>query len=118
MAAVVYLLYHILLTRPLARIIEHIGFINPEQPGKMMVPMLPGQENNELGLLTLKINQLLDSIERNRRGRREAEASLLHLSRHDRLTGLPNRSLMLAQLSRALRDAHRRQRTAAASCSG
>ena len=118
MAAVVYLLYHILLTRPLGRIIEHIGFINPDQPGKMMVPMLPGQEKNELGLLTRKINQLLDSIERNRSGRREAEASLLHLSRHDQLTGLPNRSLMLEQLSRVLSDAHRRQRNAAVLCCG
>src|SRR5690606_8267686 len=76
------------------------------------------QEQNELGLLTRKINQLLDSIERNRSGRREAEASLLHLSRHDQLTGLPNRSLMLEQLSRVLSDAHRRQRNAAVLCCG
>ena len=118
MAGAVYLLYHILLTRPLGRIIEHIGFINPEHPGKMMVPMLPGQEKNELGLLINRINQLLDAIERNRSGRREAEANLLHLSRHDQLTGLPNRSLLLEQLGRVLVDAQRRQRNVAVLCCG
>lgn len=118
MAGAVYLLYHILLTRPLARIIQHIGFINPEQPGKMAVPMLPGQDRNELGLLINRINQLLDAIERNRSGRREAEASLLHLSRHDQLTGLPNRELLLAQLERVLTDAQRRHRNVAVLCCG
>lgn len=118
MAGAVYLLYHLLLTRPLGRIMEHIGFINPDHPGKMMVPMLPGQEKNELGLLINRINQLLDAIERNRSGRREAEASLLHLARHDQLTGLPNRGLLLEQLGRVLADAQRRQRNVAVLCCG
>ena len=118
MGGVVYLLYHILLTRPLGRIIQHIGFINPEQPGKMMVPMLPGQEKNELGLLINQINHLLGAIEHNRSGRREAEASLLHLSRHDQLTGLPNRELLLAQMDRVLSDAQRRHRNVAVLCCG
>ena len=118
MAGAVYLVFHVLLTRPLGRIMEHIGFINPDHPGRMMMPMLPGQEKNELGLLINRINQLLDAIERNRSGRREAEASLLHLSRHDQLTGLPNRSLLLEQLGRVLTDAQRRQRNVAVLCCG
>ena len=118
MAGAVYLLYHILLTRPLSRIIRHIGLINPDHPGKMVMPMLAGQEKNELGLLINQINQLLNAIERNRSGRREAEASLLHLSRHDQLTGLPNRELLLEQLTRVLADAQRRQRNVAVLCCG
>ena len=118
MAGAVYLIYHILLTRPLARIIKHIELVDPDQPGKMMVPMLPGQDKNELGLLINQINQLLDAIERNRSGRREAEASLLHLSRHDQLTGLPRRELLLEQLSRVLADAQRRHRNVAVLCCG
>jgi len=118
MAGAVYLVYHVLLTRPLARIIEHISEINPEQPGKMMVPMLPGQEKNELGLWITKINELLDAIERNRSQRHEAEASLLHMAQHDQLTGLPNRSILLEQLSRVLADARRRQRSVAVLCCG
>lgn len=118
MAGAVYLIYHILLTRPLGRIIRHIELVNPDQPGKMMIPMLPGQDKNELGLLINQINQLLNAIERNRSRRREAEASLLHLSRHDQLTGLPHRELLLEQLGRVLSDAQRRHRNVAVLCCG
>ena len=118
MALVLYLLYHLYLTRPLTSIIEHLADINPDQPGKMSIPMLPGQERNELGLWITKANQMLDSIERNSHRRREAEASLLHLSRHDHLTGLPNRALLQEQLAQILVDAGRRQRGVALLCLG
>src|SRR5690606_1102031 len=58
------------------------------------------------------------SSEPSRSGRAEASGSLPHLSRRDELTGLPNRSVMLEQLSRVLSDAHRRQRNAAVLCCG
>jgi len=118
MAFVLYLLYHILLTRPLAGIIDRITNINPDQPGKMHIPMLPGQEKNELGLWISKANELLESIERNSSRRREAEANLLHMAQHDHLTGLPNRSMLQEQLSRILADAGRRQRGVAVLCCG
>ncbi len=118
MAGALYLIYHVLLTRPLARIIEHTASINPDLPGKMMIPMLPGQERNELGLWITKVNALLEAIERNRDQRHEAEASLRHMARHDQLTGLPNRGLLLEQLVRVLADAKRRQRGVAVLCCG
>ena len=118
MAFMLYLLYHILLTKPLSRIIEHIAEINPDQPGKNLIPMLPGHERNELGIWINKANQLLDSIERNSSRRREAEANLLHMSQHDHLTGLPNRSMLQEQLNRILADAGRRQRGVAVLCCG
>jgi len=118
MAFVLYLVYHVLLTKPLSRIIEHIAQINPDQPGKMLIPMLPGQERNELGVWINKANQLLDSIERNSSRRREAEANLLHMAQHDHLTGLPNRSMLQEQLTRILGDAGRRQRGVAVLCCG
>ena len=118
MAGALYLVYHVLLTRPLARIIDYIAHINPEQPGKMMIPMLPGQERNELGLWITKINELLHSIERNRNQRYEAEANMQHMARHDQLTGLPNRSLLLEQLARILAEARRRQHGVAVLCCG
>lgn len=118
MAFVLYLIYHVLLTRPLARIIAHITEINPDQPGKAPIPMLPGQEKNELGIWITKANQLLDSIERNSSRRREAEASLLRMSQHDHLTGLPNRSMLQEQLNRILVDAGRRHRGVAVLCCG
>lgn len=118
MAFVLYLLYHILLTRPLSRIIDHLAKINPDQPGKMHIPMLAGHERNELGLWIDKANQLLDSIERNSSRRREAEASLEHMAQHDHLTGLPNRGMLQQQLDRILADAGRRQRGVAILCCG
>ncbi|UAW99995.1 EAL domain-containing protein [Halopseudomonas nanhaiensis] len=118
MAFVLYLIYHVLLTKPLARIIEHIAQINPDQPGRAPIPMLPGQEKNELGIWITKANQLLDSIERNSTRRREAEANLLHMAQHDHLTGLPNRSMLQEQLGRVLADAGRRHRGVAVLCCG
>ncbi len=118
MAFVLFLIYHVLLTKPLARIIGHIADINPDQPGKMHIPMLPGQENNELGVWINKANELLDSIERNSHRRREAEANLLHMAHHDTLTSLPNRSMLQEQLGRILTDAGRRQRGVAVLCCG
>ncbi len=118
MAFALYLLYHVLLTRPLAGIIDRIADINPDHPGKMHIPMLPGQEKNELGLWIRKANELLESIERNSNRRREAEANLLHMAQHDHLTGLPNRSMLQEQLSRILADAGRRQRGVAVLCCG
>ncbi|GGE31149.1 GGDEF-domain containing protein [Halopseudomonas oceani] len=118
MALALYLLYHLLLTKPLAGIIDRISDINPDHPGKMHIPMLPGQEKNELGLWINKANELLESIERNSNRRREAEANLLHMAQHDHLTGLPNRSMLQEQLSRILSDAGRRQRGVAVLCCG
>ncbi len=118
MAMALYLLYHFLLTKPLAGIIDRISDINPDHPGKMHIPMLPGQERNELGLWINKANELLESIERNSNRRREAEANLLHMAQHDHLTGLPNRSMLQEQLSRILGDAGRRQRGVAVLCCG
>ncbi|MEH6566161.1 MAG: EAL domain-containing protein [Halopseudomonas sp.] len=118
MAFALYLLYHVLLTKPLAGIIDRIADINPDHPGKMHIPMLPGQEKNELGLWIRKANELLESIERNSSRRREAEANLLHMAQHDHLTGLPNRSMLQEQLSRILADAGRRQRGVAVLCCG
>jgi diguanylate cyclase (GGDEF)-like protein len=118
MAFVLFLIYHVLLTKPLARIIGHIADINPDQPGKMHIPMLPGQEKNELGVWINKANELLDSIERNSHRRREAEANLLHMAHHDTLTSLPNRSMLQEQLGRILTDAGRRQRGVAVLCCG
>ncbi|QIB53323.1 bifunctional diguanylate cyclase/phosphodiesterase [Pseudomonas sp. OIL-1] len=118
MALVLYLLYHILLTRPLSRILRNISHINPDQPGRMLIPVLPGHEKNELGLWINKANQLLESIERNSNQRQEAEANLLHMANHDNLTGLPNRSMLQDQLTRMLADAGRLQKGVAVLCCG
>lgn len=118
MAFVLFLLYHLLLTKPLARIIHHIAEINPDKPGSAPIPMIPGHEKNELGLWIRKANELLESIQRNNVKRREAEANMLRMAQHDNLTGLPNRGMLQDQLDRILADAGHRQRGVAILCCG
>jgi diguanylate cyclase (GGDEF)-like protein len=118
MGLVLYLVYHLLLTKPLAKIIEHLTHINPDRPSEQKLPMLPGNEKNELGLWINTANQLLSSIERNTHLRREAEDSLLRMAQYDFLTGLPNRQQLQQQLDQILQDAGRLQRRVAVLCVG
>lgn len=115
---VLYLIYHALLTRPLAKIIRHLGRINPDRPSEYQLPILSGHEENELGVWTRKVNQLLASIERNTHLRREAEDSLLLMSQVDFLTGLPNRQELQLQLDKIIDDACGKQQGVAVLCLG
>ncbi|UCJ18823.1 EAL domain-containing protein [Pseudomonas sp. MM211] len=118
MGLVLYLVYYWLLTKPLAKIIEHLSSINPDRPSENKLPMLAGNEKNELGLWINTANQLLASIERNTHLRREAESSLRRMSQYDFLTGLPNRQQLQQQLEQILEDAGRLQRRVAVLCVG
>jgi diguanylate cyclase (GGDEF)-like protein len=118
MGLVLYLVYHWLLTKPLAKIIEHLSNINPDRPSEHKLPMLKGNEKNELGLWINTANQLLSSIERNTHLRREAENSLQRLAQYDFLTGLPNRQQLQQQLDQILEDGGRLQRRVAVLCVG
>lgn len=118
MGLVLYLVYHWLLTKPLSKIIEHLSQINPDRPSAHKLPMLKGNEKNELGLWINTANQLLSSIERNTHLRREAENSLLRMAQYDFLTGLPNRQQLQQQLDQILDDAGRLQRRVAVLCVG
>jgi c-di-GMP phosphodiesterase len=118
MGLVLYLVYHLLLTKPLSKIIEHLTSINPDRPSEHKLPMLKGHEKNELGLWINTANQLLASIERNTHLRREAENSLLRMAQYDFLTGLPNRQQLQQQLDQILDDAGRLQRRVAVLCVG
>ncbi|WP_300655521.1 bifunctional diguanylate cyclase/phosphodiesterase, partial [Pseudomonas sp.] len=118
MGLVLYLVYHWLLTKPLSKIIEHLSQINPDRPSAHKLPMLAGNEKNELGLWINTANQLLSSIERNTHLRREAENSLLRMAQYDFLTGLPNRQQLQQQLDQILHDAGRLQRRVAILCVG
>jgi diguanylate cyclase (GGDEF)-like protein len=118
MGLVLYLVYHWLLTKPLSTIIEHLTNINPDRPTEHKLPMLKGNEKNELGIWIDTANELLASIERNTHLRHEAESSLLRMSQYDFLTGLPNRLQLQHQLDQILDDAGRLQRRVAVLCVG
>ncbi len=115
---VLYLIYQVLLTRPLEKTIRHLSRINPDRPADYQLPLLKGHEKNELGLWARKVNQLLAAIERNTRLRREAEDSLLLMSQIDFLTGLPNRQELQLQLDKIIDDARDKQQGVAVLCLG
>ncbi|MBD9397488.1 putative bifunctional diguanylate cyclase/phosphodiesterase [Pseudomonas sp. PDM11] len=118
MGLVLYLVYYWLLTKPLGLIIQHLSNINPDRPSETKLPMLAGNEKNELGLWINTANQLLASIERNTTLRREAETSLQRMSQYDFLTSLPNRLQLQQQLEQILEDSGRMQRRVAVLCVG
>lgn len=117
-ALLLYLIYHLLLTKPLARIIHNLSRIDPNQPGKDQLPMLAGHEKNELGVWITSANNLLSSIEHHNQQRREAEHNLQRISQFDFLTGLPNRQLLQAQLNHLLEDMSGSHGKAAVLCMG
>jgi len=118
LGVLLYLIYHWMLTRPIARLVRHLSDINPNHPGERLLPTPRGYEQSELGIWINTANQLLYTIERNSRLRREAETSLQRMARHDFLTGLPNRQQLQNQLDGILLEARRNQRKVAVLCAG
>ncbi|WP_027706384.1 putative bifunctional diguanylate cyclase/phosphodiesterase [Zooshikella ganghwensis] len=118
MATVLYLIYTILLTKPLTRIIDNLSHINPDHPGQKKIPMLKGNEKNEMGIWIRTANQLLESIDRNNTKRQKAEAHVLRLAQYDFLTGLPNRVMLQKQLQRILQEAGGKNCLVAILCCG
>jgi len=115
---VLYLIYEWLLTRPLAKLVEHLSRINPDRPSEHKLPIIEGHEKNELGLWIETANGLLASIEHNMQLRLAAEDDLQRMTRYDLLTGLPNRLQLQQQLDRILEEAERLQRRVAVLCLG
>jgi len=116
LGAIVWGLYHVMLTRPLTHLIRTLGSINPNQPGKIKLAVPKGHENDELGIWASTANELLASIERNHEIRKAAEQYAEHLSNYDLLTALPNRFLFLQRLNEAIEQASTSQGMLAVFC--
>ncbi|MDX5300263.1 MAG: EAL domain-containing protein, partial [Gammaproteobacteria bacterium] len=104
---VLFYVYHLLMTRPLFRIIRSMASVNPDQPGDHLIQVPRGHERDELGLWVTTTNKLLRAINESQSKRHAAEARINRLSRYDMLTGLPNRELFLSLLSSAIDEARR-----------
>jgi len=118
LGVLLYLIYRWMLVRPIAQLVQGLARVDPNRPGERLLPMPGGHEQSELGSWVNAANQLLYSIERNSRLRREAETSLQRMARHDFLTGLPNRQQLQGQLDNILPEARRNQRIVAVLCCG
>lgn len=106
---VLYLVYHLLVNRPLYRIVEDLSEVDPADPGKNLIRTPKGHDGDELDAWVQATNELLSSISDTQLKHQAAEDRITRLSRYDTLTGLPNREMFLSLLNSAL-DGARRQR--------
>ncbi len=105
-----YFVFHILLTRPLLRIVGSVKGVDPARPDDQLLSTPAGHERDELGLWVNATNNLLVAIGDSQKHRREAEDRVSRLSRFDQLTGLPSRDTFMELLARDIQEA-RQQNT-------
>jgi diguanylate cyclase (GGDEF)-like protein len=88
---VLSIVFHRFLTQPIAKISEAIDKIDPENPDENLLPVSAAHKDDELGLVTSKLNQILLQFS-------QAQNKLRKMATRDPLTGLPNRTLLLETL--------------------
>lgn len=89
---VLSVVFHRFLTQPIARISEAIDKIEPDSPDENLLPMSNAHKDDELGLVTSKFNQILIQFS-------QTQSKLRKMATRDRLTGLPNRTLLLETIA-------------------
>lgn len=104
-----YVVFHLLLTRPLLRIVRSVKQVNPDHPGDRLVAMPAGHKRDELGLWVNATNNLLVAIGESQKRHREAEDRVTRLSRYDQLTGLPSRETFMELLKTSIEEARNQQ---------
>lgn len=99
-----FIVVHLLLTRPLLRIVNAVRRVEPSQPDEHLLSTPKGHEQDELGLWVNTTNNLLVAIGESQQQQREAEDRASRLSRYDQLTGLPSRDTFMELLEEDIRD--------------
>jgi len=115
---VLYVVYHILVTRPLFRIVDDLSEVDPADPGKNLIRTPKGHDRDELDTWVQATNELLSSISETQQKHQDAQDRITRLSRYDTLTGLPNREMFLTLLNSALEAARRQRNMLAIFCIG
>jgi len=100
-----FIVFHLLLTQPLLRIVQSVKQVDPDRPDDRLLPLPPGHEQDELGLWVNATNNLLVAIGESQKRHREAEDRVSRLSRYDQLTGLPSRETFMDLLRDSIREA-------------
>ncbi|MEX2473572.1 putative bifunctional diguanylate cyclase/phosphodiesterase [Marinobacter sp.] len=109
LAMALFVVFHLLLTRPLLRIVQSVKQVNPEHPDDRLVTLPPGHQADELGLWVNATNNLLVSIGDTQKRHREAEDRVNRLARYDQLTGLPSRETFMDLLQADIQEAEQRK---------
>ncbi|PVY79219.1 diguanylate cyclase/phosphodiesterase [Tamilnaduibacter salinus] len=118
LALVLFLVFHLLLTRPLLRIIRSVSDVDPEAPGDHLLDKPQGHRDDELGVWVNATNNLLTSITESQERHAEAKERINRLSRYDKLTGLPNREMLMGMLRNAIHEHRRAGQHVAIYCCG
>ncbi|GEO80488.1 putative bifunctional diguanylate cyclase/phosphodiesterase [Pararhodospirillum oryzae] len=92
------LVMHGFLARHLVAAARAVERIDPEDPAARPLGVPEVHRRNEFGRMVRRLNALLERLA-------VVQAALRHMATRDALTGLPNRSLILEIIDRALADA-------------
>lgn len=115
---VLYVVYHLLMTQPLLRIVNSVKRVDPRRPDDRLITIPNGHEKDELGLWVNATNNLLVAIAESQKRHREAEDRVTRLARYDQLTGLPSRDTFMSQLNSALEETRQSQSILSVVCCG
>jgi diguanylate cyclase (GGDEF)-like protein len=105
LAAVLLTVFHHFLTGPLVRMVQTLSSFDPNAPESIHLDVPARHERDELGLWARSVNRLLGAIRENLARRTEAETRASWLEHFDTLTGLANRTLLLANTTHAMAGA-------------
>jgi diguanylate cyclase (GGDEF)-like protein len=95
-------IFHLFLTRPLARMAHTLAAFDPNSPESMHLQTPRRHERDELGQWAQGVNRLLAAIRENQSRRAEAETRAAYLEHFDSLTGIANRQLLLLRAMHAI----------------
>ncbi|ABL99172.1 bifunctional diguanylate cyclase/phosphodiesterase [Shewanella amazonensis] len=101
---VLSIVFHRFLTQPIARISEAIDKIEPESPDENLLPISDAHKDDELGLVSTKLNQILLQFG-------QTQSKLRKMATRDPLTGLPNRTLLLETIAVTIQRARVHKRS-------
>ncbi|WP_144775994.1 putative bifunctional diguanylate cyclase/phosphodiesterase [Marinobacter maritimus] len=104
---VLFFIFHMLLTRPLLRIVHSVKQVDPAHPDDRLIDKPAGHEKDELGLWVSATNTLLVAIGDSQKRHREAEDKVNRLARFDQLTGLLSRDSFMELLKADLEESKR-----------
>lgn len=104
LALALFIVVHVLLTRPLLRIVHAVQQVNPASPDENLLSVPQSHSKDELGLWITATNDMLKAIATNQTENQRAEDRIVRLSNYDQLTGLPTRDSFIAELTRDIAD--------------
>ncbi len=115
---VLFVVFHLLLTRPLLRIVQSVKQVDPDHPDDNLIHLPQGHQNDELGLWVNATNNLLVAIGDSQTRHREAEDRVNRLARYDQLTGLPSRDTFMELLQTDIEEAQEDRSVLSLICCG